>query len=101
MSGVESMPRRSDPFSSRKATDFARARVLSRLEILSYAPIALEAPRRAPEGRGNSKQFLAFLCGSSPDPSAERRKRKKRNCFGCSAAKKLCKSMGAFDSVHV
>lgn len=39
-----------------------------------YALIALEAPRRAPKGRGNPKQFLAFLSGSSPDPSAEKRK---------------------------
>jgi len=73
--------------SNRTPTDFARAeRVVSRTRSVrsTRLPTRLGAPQR---GAAIQKISSHFFCGSSPHPSAARRKKEKeRKFFDCAAA---------------
>ena len=75
----ESIPRRSNLFPVAKRLIRTRESAWW-LEILSYAPIALErAPAALADSRGQIQKLPSIsLHGSSPDPSAERRKEERK-----------------------
>src|SRR3989338_2244198 len=88
-----------EPISSREAAD-AHARSAWWLESFSYAPRTCQRASAAlADSRGQTQKLPSIsLHGSSPDPSAERRK-EERKFLVCVAEKKLPKR--ATDEAHL